>query len=138
MTGASFDGALNASSFQVGGALLMGSLAQNTTSFKDVNLSGATINQEVRMTGARFDGTLSTFSIEVGGDLSMQSDADNRTTFNDVNLTGNRFIWARGCAKLNWHFSRSSISLVPPDCGDVLSRTQAVPTHQITGARSRK
>jgi hypothetical protein len=88
MTGASFDGALDASLLQVGGALFMGSLAQNTTSFKDVNLSGAKVDHEVRMTGARFDGALNASSIEIGGDLSMQSDADNRTTFNDVNLTG--------------------------------------------------
>jgi hypothetical protein len=33
---------------------------------------------------------------------------------------------------------RIQLNLAPPDCDDVLSRTQAVPTHQITGARSRK
>jgi uncharacterized protein YjbI with pentapeptide repeats len=88
MTGASFDGMLDASLLQVGGALFMGSSAQNITSFKDVNLSGARVNQEVRMTGAHFDGVLNASSIEVGSDLSMQSDADNRTTFDTVNLTG--------------------------------------------------
>ena len=53
-----------------------------------MNLSGAKVDQEVRMTGARFDGALNASSIEVGGDLSMQSDADNRTIFNDVDPTG--------------------------------------------------
>jgi hypothetical protein len=58
MTGARFDGALKASLLQIGGALFMGSLAQNTTSFEDVDLSGAKIGQEVRMRGARFGGAL--------------------------------------------------------------------------------
>ena len=38
-----------------------------------------------------------------------------------------------------WHLDAVlSINLAPPDCGDVLSRIQAVPTHQILRAGSHK
>ena len=57
MIGASFDGPLYASLLQVGGSIWsMGSLAQNTTTFKSVNLISAKIAGQVVMTGASFDG----------------------------------------------------------------------------------
>ena len=75
MTGASFDGALEAAFLQVGGTLGMASKAPNKASFKGVNLTSATVAGDISMTGASFDGALKAYALEVGGDLSMQSDA---------------------------------------------------------------
>jgi hypothetical protein len=71
MTGASFDGLLNADSVQVGGMLLMRSDCQNKASFKDVVLRSAKIDGNIDMTGASFDGSLNADSVHVGGSLDL-------------------------------------------------------------------
>ncbi len=58
MTGASFDGELDAYALQVGGDVLMDSEGQNKASFKDVDLRGAKVAGQIAMTGASFDGEL--------------------------------------------------------------------------------
>jgi uncharacterized protein YjbI with pentapeptide repeats len=82
MTGATFDGKLNASLLQVDGKLHMHSDAQNKVSFKDVNLGGANIKGPIDMTGASFDGTLNADLLQTGGYLSM-----HKASFKDVNLS---------------------------------------------------
>ena len=72
MTGASFDGALNANSLHAGGGLPMASDAQNKASFKEVILRSAKIAGQIAMTGASFDGTLEADFLEVGGSLGMR------------------------------------------------------------------
>src|SRR5437773_1780512 len=71
MIGASFEGALNASSINVGGDLSMQSDADNRTSFKEVILRGAKVAGNIYMPGASFDGALDAASLQVGGDLLM-------------------------------------------------------------------
>jgi hypothetical protein len=71
MTGASVDGALNASALQVGGFLLMHSDGENKASFKEVRLGGAKITGPVDMTGASIDGALNANALQVGGSLFM-------------------------------------------------------------------
>ena len=87
MAGASFDGNLDANSLQVGGSLFMRSdpFADDATgsrnkatfkaSFKDVDLRGATINEQLDMAGASFDCKLLADFLQVGGHLVMR-DAD--------------------------------------------------------------
>jgi len=73
MTGASFDGALNASSIEVGGNLFMQSDAKYDFSFKMVQLVGATVAGNVSMMGANFDGALIAGLLKIGGSLLMGS-----------------------------------------------------------------
>jgi hypothetical protein len=86
MIGASFDGALDALSLEVGGDLLMSGV-QDKTSFKEVNLSGAKVEGQIYMIGASFDGTLAAGFLRVGGGLDMGSDAQNKASFRDVYLS---------------------------------------------------
>jgi uncharacterized protein YjbI with pentapeptide repeats len=72
MTGASFDGTLNADYLQVGEVLLMQSAGQNKASFKDVVLRGANITGQIDMDGASFSGTLNANQLRVGGSLFMR------------------------------------------------------------------
>ena len=55
ISGASFDGRLNADALQVGGMLLMRSEGENKASFKDVVLRGAKITGAIYMNSASFD-----------------------------------------------------------------------------------
>ena len=71
MTGASFDGTLDADALQVGGSLFMRSDGQNKASFKDVDLGGAKITGAIYMNGASFDGTLNAEGLQASNDLSM-------------------------------------------------------------------
>ena len=71
MTGATFDGKLDAASLEAGD-LLMRSEGQNKAGFKGVILAGAKITGQVFMTGAAFDGALYAYSLEAGGDLFMR------------------------------------------------------------------
>jgi uncharacterized protein YjbI with pentapeptide repeats len=88
MTGASFDGKLDANALQVGGDLIMYSDNQDKTSFKEVNLNGAKVTRLINMTGASFDGKLDANALQVGGDLFMYSDGQNKASFKEVNLNG--------------------------------------------------
>ena len=88
MTGASFDGALEAAFPQVGGTLGMASEAPEQGQVQGSESERAKITGQVVMTGANFEGALNASSLEVGGDLSMQSDAGNKASFKDVNLNG--------------------------------------------------
>jgi uncharacterized protein YjbI with pentapeptide repeats len=72
LTGASFEGTLNADKLQVGESLLMRSDDTNMASFKDVDLSGAKIAGQIDMIGAFFGGTLDAESLQVGKDLLMR------------------------------------------------------------------
>jgi uncharacterized protein YjbI with pentapeptide repeats len=86
MTGASFDGELNADSLQVGGVLLMRSEGENKASFKEVILRGANIKGQIAMIGASFDGPLDADALHVDGNLLMYSDGKNKASFKDVDL----------------------------------------------------
>ncbi|MGB6709410.1 MAG: hypothetical protein WBE85_04445 [Methylocella sp.] len=88
MTGASFDGTLNAEALQVGEALLMYSDGQNKASFKDVVLRGAKITGQIAMAGASFGGKLNAEALQVGEALLMYSDGQNKASFKDVDLRG--------------------------------------------------
>ena len=54
----------------------MQSDADNRTSFKDVNLTGANIKGQLNMNGASFDGELDAETMHVDGNLSMQFDLE--------------------------------------------------------------
>lgn len=73
MTGAHFDGTLDANSLQVGWSLFMRSGGTNTTSFKEVILRAAKITSQVNMDGAFFDGELTADSLQVGSHLFMRN-----------------------------------------------------------------
>ncbi|MGI8567688.1 MAG: hypothetical protein ACR2KT_00640 [Methylocella sp.] len=89
MTGASFDGKLDASHLQIGGDLLMNSDSQNKPSFKEVSLIGAKVGGQLNMFGASFDGVLNASLLKVGGNLLAASAGQNKTTFrNNVFLLG--------------------------------------------------
>ena len=88
MTGASFDGTLDADSLQVGEMLLMRSEGENKASFKEVNLRGAKITGQIDMTGASFGGVLYADSLQVGEMLLMRSEGENKASFKDVDLPG--------------------------------------------------
>ena len=87
MTGATFDGALDAGLLQAD-FLLMQSEDQNKAGFKDVILSGAKITGQVSMTGATFDGKLDAGFLQAGGDVFMCSEGQNKAGFKDVILRG--------------------------------------------------
>ncbi|MGB6666589.1 MAG: hypothetical protein WCF64_04420 [Methylocella sp.] len=80
MTGASFDGTLNAEALQVGEALLMYSDGQNKASFKDVDLRGAKIKGKIDMAGACFRSPLNAEFLQALGSLLMQSGGSNKTS----------------------------------------------------------
>lgn len=83
LTDASFEGALNADSLQVGGSLLM-----RKASFKNVVFNDAKVTGQIAMTGASFDGELNANNLQAGSNLVMYSDDQNKTHFMDVNLRG--------------------------------------------------
>jgi uncharacterized protein YjbI with pentapeptide repeats len=87
MTGASFDGTLNAESLQVGGDLLMASDDEHKAGFTDVYLKGATITGQIDMTGASFNGNLYANALQVGSNLHMASDDKHKASFKRVELT---------------------------------------------------
>jgi uncharacterized protein YjbI with pentapeptide repeats len=81
MTGASFDGTLNADALRVGRDLFM-----NKASFKDVSLRGAKATGQIDMRGASFEGMLYADSLEVGEHLLMRTEGQNKANFKEVNL----------------------------------------------------
>ena len=88
MTGARFDGTLNASYIEVGGNLSMESDAANRTTFEDVNLTGAKIKGKLDMSGADFEGALHGETLHVDGNLLMQSDLWREPSFKRVDING--------------------------------------------------
>jgi uncharacterized protein YjbI with pentapeptide repeats len=73
MSGADFNGVLDADYLQIGGSLGMATIPPNKANFsKDVNLNGAKIAGKLDMTGAIFAGRLNADSLTVGGDLYMR------------------------------------------------------------------
>jgi len=88
MTGASFDGPLNAANLHVERDLYMRSQGGDRASFKEVNLVGAKIAGQIDMTGASFDGPLNAANLHVEGDLYMLSDGQSKASFKDVDLRG--------------------------------------------------
>ena len=88
MTGARFDGTLNASYIEVGGNLSMESDAANRTTFDDVNLTGAKIKGKLDMSGADFEGALHGETLHVDGNLLMQSDLWREPSFKRVDING--------------------------------------------------
>jgi len=73
MTGASFEGTLDADGLAVGGLLLMRSDGPNKASYKAVVLRGAKVTGQINMDGANFGGALNADSVQVGSDLFMRS-----------------------------------------------------------------
>ena len=88
MTGARFDGTLNASYIEIGGNLSMESDAANRTTFEDVNLTGAKIKGKLDMSGADFEGALHGETLHVDGNLLMQSDLWREPSFKRVDFNG--------------------------------------------------
>jgi len=88
MTGARFDGTLDASYIEVGGNLSMESDAANRTTFEDVNLTGAKIKGKLDMSGADFEGALQGETLHVDGNLLMQSDLWRESSFKRVDING--------------------------------------------------
>jgi hypothetical protein len=89
MTGASFDGKLDASHLQIGGDLLMNSNGPNKARFKDVDLTDTKVGGQINMFGADFDGVLNAILLKVGGNKLAASAGQNKTSFrNNVFLLG--------------------------------------------------
>lgn len=88
MTGARFEGPLNADYLKIGGSLFMRSDDRNQAAFNTVVLNDAKIAGQADMSGARVDGALKADYLQVGGPLFMRSDAQNKASFGDVVLHG--------------------------------------------------
>ena len=88
MSDSKFKGKLNMASATVGGDLLMGAMDVGNqlirAEFKEVNLRGAKIGNQLVMNGSRFKGKLEMDAAMVGGGLFMTKQAE----FKDVDLTG--------------------------------------------------
>jgi uncharacterized protein YjbI with pentapeptide repeats len=87
MSGATFDGDLDAVSIRVGAHLYMRSIGQWKASFKRVRLTGAKVAGEVDMKGT-FDGELDADLLQVGESLFLESIAEIKTSFKTVKLQG--------------------------------------------------
>ncbi len=112
MTGASFDGRLNANGLQVEGGLFMRSDGQNMASFKDVDLNSAKITGQIDMTGASFDGELYADSLQDQGDLFMPDPTPKRSSWSSRMSAA---IWI--CAAPPWPVSISRARQSPGTCG---------------------
>jgi hypothetical protein len=88
MTGAGFDGLLDAEFLHVGGSLFMRSDGDNKASFQVVNLNASTISGHIFMQGASFGGELSADSLQLSGSLEMRSDSRHITSLKNVILRG--------------------------------------------------
>ncbi len=85
MTGAGFDGLLDAEFLHVGGSLFMRSDGDNKASFQVVNLNASTISGHIFMQGG---GELSADSLQLSGSLEMRSDSRHITSLKNVILRG--------------------------------------------------
>ena len=120
MSGANFEGTLNAQLLLVGGSLGMRSDGQNIASFKDVILRGAKITGVIDMSGVSVDGTLNADGVQVGGYLLMRSEdepiARQRLPTDDVAQIVGKVL--QGGEALAWRCTKSKLqpSIWCPPC----------------------
>ena len=88
LTGARFDGKLDASQVRIGGYLFMNSDSQNKADFKDVDLTDTKVGGQLNMIGASFGGLLNASLLKVGGNLFAASSGQDKTRFRKVFLLG--------------------------------------------------
>ena len=79
LTGARFDGKLNAGQLHIGGYLSMNSDDRNKASFHEVDLTDAKVAGQLNLFGASIDGPLMAGLLKVGGNLLAASKGEVRS-----------------------------------------------------------
>ena len=88
LTGARFEGKLNAGQVRIGGYLDMNSEDENKASFNEVSLIDAQVGGQINMLGASFSGPLNAGLLKVRGNLFAPSAGQYKTRFQKVFLMG--------------------------------------------------